>query len=186
MSRVLTVASILDTTGTETNAVLWASIGRIFYETGAPLTILPHLSWHVAAHYDQDLLDEYLRRLARKIGPVPLNVAGVGVFSGKSPVIYLPITKTPVITRLHHLLWIELGAISTDVNPNYDPMVWIPHVSLSIGEVSRDVISKVITEMAYLSLDFQLIAANLAILYKDQSGSGVFNQYSLDGGEVVT
>lgn len=184
MSRILTVASILDTTGTQTNAILWEMVGRIFQETGIPLTILPHLSWHVAAHYDQDLLDEYLRRLAGKTGPVPLNVAGVGVFSGKSPVIYLPVTKTPVIARLHHLLWSELGAISADVNPNYDPLVWIPHVSLSIGEVNREVICRVVTEMAYLSMNFQLIATNIAVLYKDQSGSGIFNKYSLDGGEV--
>jgi len=185
MSRVLTVASIVDTTGTQTNAVLWEIIGRIFHETGTPLTILPHLSWHVAAHYDQDLLDKYLRRLAGKIGPVPLNVVGVGVFSGKNPVIYLPVTKTPVIARLHHLLWTELGAISTEVNPNYDPMVWIPHVSLSIGEVNREVICKVVTEMAFLSMDFQLVATNIAVLYKDQSGGGIFNKYSLDGGEKV-
>lgn len=184
MSRVLTVASILDTTGTHMNAVLWEVIARIFHETGAPLTILPHLSWHVAAYYNQDLLNEYLRRLAGKIGPVPLNVAGVGVFSGKNPVIYLSVTKTPVIASLHHLLWAELGPISEEVNPNYDPMVWIPHVSLSISEVNREVICKVVTEMAYLSMDFQLIAANLAILYKDQSGSGVLKAYSLDSGEM--
>uniref|UniRef100_A0A7C4KI80 2'-5' RNA ligase family protein n=1 Tax=Anaerolinea thermolimosa TaxID=229919 RepID=A0A7C4KI80_9CHLR len=82
-------------------------------------------------------------------------------------------------------MWSELGAISTEVNPNYDPMVWIPHVSLSIGEVNREVISKVVTEMAFLSMDFQLVATNIAVLYKDQSGSGIFNKYSLDGGEMV-
>ncbi|GAP06360.1 2'-5' RNA ligase superfamily [Anaerolinea thermolimosa] len=184
MTRVLTVASIVDTVGTQTNAVLWEVIGRIFHEAEAPLTILPHLSWHVAAHYDQDLLDEYLRRLAGKIGPIPLKVVGVGVFSGKSPVIYLTVTKTPGIARLHHLLWTELGAISSEVNPNYDPVIWIPHVSLNFGEVNREVICKVVAEMAYLSMDFQLVATNIAVLYKDPSGSGVFNQYSLEGGEM--
>ena len=162
----------------------WAIIREVFNRADVPLTDLPHLSWHVANAYDEDVLLRQIPDLVRGFEPFTINITGIGIFTAQAPVLYLPVTKTPSVTELHGELWAQLEPISTTINPNYDPNVWIPHVTLTTGEASNDAICRVITELAHIPTRMELKVDHLALIYRDDRTSGIRNIFRFGAGKI--
>jgi 2'-5' RNA ligase len=131
-----------------------------------------------------DSLDEALQVSARTQAPFPLHVTGLGIFSGPSPVIYLPVTKTPAVSVLHNHLWELLGPMAASVNKNYDADVWIPHITLTHETTDTNAIFEVISRLASVPLELEILVDHLAIIYKDDSVSGIRKKYQFGAGNL--
>lgn len=170
---IYAVASLLRISGSSAQKA-WENVRRVFDAAGIELTDLPHISWHVAMHYDLDLVEQFLRQQARHLAPMSMNVAGIGVFSGENPVMYLPVTKTQDVTAMHNSLWNGMSAFSFAVNEHYNPRLWIPHVTLTSADTCGDAICQVVSELAYVELYLDFITNEFAIIYKDGVDGGVY------------
>lgn len=153
----------------------WDTIREVFDRAEVPITALPHFSWHVANEYDEDEVEGNLSNLVKGFEPFAINIAGIGIFTAEVPVLYLPVTKTPIVSKLHGELWTILKSHSSVINPYYDPQVWIPHVTLTAGGASNDAICRVITELAHIPTSMELIVDHLALIYRNDRTSGISN-----------
>jgi 2'-5' RNA ligase len=162
----------------------WEMIHGIFNRADVPLTALPHFSWHVASRYDEVDLESHLSDLVKGLEPFSINITGFGIFTAETPVLYLPVTKTPVVTALHGELWALVEPFSSMINPNYDPHVWIPHVTLTTGEASNDAICQVITELAHIPTTMQLTIDQLALIYRNDRTSGIRSAFHFGIGKI--
>jgi len=162
----------------------WETIRNVFIRADVPITALPHFSWHVASEYDEAAVESHLSELVKGFEPFAINIAGIGIFTAKVPVLYLPVTKTPKVTELHGDLWAQLKPHSSAINPNYDPHVWIPHVTLTTGEASNDAICRVITELAHIPTSMELIVDHLALIYRNDRTSGIRNFFRFGVGKT--
>ena len=109
----------------------------------------------------------------QSVEPISLHVAGIGTFSGDHPVIYLPVTKTPSITSIYNEMASWITEYTSTTNPNYDPLLWIPHITLSADEFNSDGVCQVISELAYIPMNFDLTLDHIAIIYRNEEKSGV-------------
>ena len=160
----------------------WDRIQRVFEIAGMTLTDLPHFSWHVAEEYDFERLGNRLDEVVKNLSPVNLHIAGAGIFSGENPVIYLPVTKTPRISAIHNSISSWIGDFTSTTNPNYNPDIWIPHITLSSEGFNSDGICQVISELAYIPMNVGLPIDHLAILFKNDNSSGVHDVYRFGSG----
>lgn len=181
MSQVYAVATIFDFANSHAAGPFWEKVGHVFDTAGVELTRLPHISWHVAMEYELENLAKELSLFAMDHPPFSLRVAGIGVFSGENPVVYLPVTKTERVARMQRLLWEKFARFSTAINQNYDPDLWIPHITLTSAGAGDDAICQIISELAFTAISDEILADHLAIIYKDDAASGVLERYPLLG-----
>ena len=162
----------------------WEAIQGVFTHAEVELTALPHFSWHVASEYDLTGLTKIISELVKGFEPFSINVTGIGIFTGQIPVLYLPVTKTPAVTELHSEMWTQVEPFSMDVNQNYNPHIWIPHITLTNENASDDAICRVITDLAYIPLRMQLTVDHLAVIYRNERTSGIRTAFRFGVGEV--
>ena len=84
------VVSLLDDHHTQLTEALWRELETQFGLRGVYTTPHPHFSYHVARSYDLDSLVPRLDRLIHATRPFQVKTTGLGVFTGKSPVLYHP------------------------------------------------------------------------------------------------
>ncbi|TLM99067.1 2'-5' RNA ligase family protein, partial [bacterium] len=92
-----------------------------------------HLSWQGALDYQIDTVHEILKGIATQSHGFSVNVAGIGIFTGKEPVLYLNVVKNRDLLNLHEVLWRKLGPTAVEMNAYYAPSVWVPHITLAYG-----------------------------------------------------
>jgi 2'-5' RNA ligase len=112
------VVSLLDSTHYEQVERLWAELEARFGVRGVYMTPYPHVSYHVAAAYDLARLEPILRALAGETAPFRVRTAGLGVFTGAQPVLYLPVVRTVPLSHLHARLWEALAPAAGGGNAN--------------------------------------------------------------------
>src|SRR5437764_1394983 len=99
------VGSFLDDTHYRLVEDLWAELEQRFGVRGVYVTPYPHFSYHVADHYDLTVLEPTLRRIAQGAPPFVVRTTGLGIFTGSSPVLYVPVVRDPVLTEFQRRLW---------------------------------------------------------------------------------
>ena len=92
-----------------------------------------HLSWQGAESYDLAETEDRMRMIAKTVSPIVTRTAGVGVFTGPAPVLYLPVTRTPELTALNETLWETLTPLVKNNNDYFSPDRWVPHVTIVYG-----------------------------------------------------
>lgn len=110
----------------------WLS-GQCSYQK-MPRGLTPHLSWQGAQDYPLKKVEEVMQDLAQSLKPVTLRVSGFGIFSGKEPVVYLPVPRPAEIAQIHQTLWNSLSPLAEGLNDYFSPQIWIPHISIFYGD----------------------------------------------------
>lgn len=131
------IAAPLDDATSEWVSELWDSLRlEVGLEHAARISPLPHFSFHCARDFDLDVLSDVVRKVAAAARPLRLRTAGLGVFTGPAPVIYVPVVRTPELTRLQLALWSGAAVASEKPLLEYHPASWIPHITLAQGDVT--------------------------------------------------
>ncbi len=132
---------------------------------------LPHFSWHVSESLDCDKVNVLLEELARRSQPFTAQTAGIGLFPGEKPVVYIPLVKDRPLLDYHEMIWSVLNTLAVQSSPYYSPQNWVPHITVFFDELydplpagwqTRTAMGCVINELVELDLSWTLMVDNIA------------------------
>jgi 2'-5' RNA ligase len=145
---------------------LWRELELDCGLQGVNLTPLPHISWHIAAEYDFARLGLILQRLADQTRPFTVHTSGLGLFTGESPVIFIPVVKDSGLARFHQEVWESVQPVAVDGSSHYAPGVWVPHITLAHGDVDSPKLGCAIQKLAFRRFNWEIQIDHLALVYQ--------------------
>lgn len=175
------VVALLDAPHYELVEELWARMAQKFGLRGIYQTPFSHFSYQVAPHYDLTALEPVMREIAASQPPFRVRTAGLGIFTGPQPVVYLPVVRSPELTRFHAAIWPRLAAAGTGLLGYYRPESWVPHITMAFGDVSAENLGAVVTWLNEQDLDWELDVGNLSLIYNDGTRQGLKWRIPLTG-----
>jgi 2'-5' RNA ligase len=159
------IVSILDNYYNRLVEELWAELKREFSVQGVYVTPYPHFSYHVAQDYDVDKIEPVLQRIISNITTFKVRTSGLGVFTGTSAVLYIPVVRSLELTQLHQELWEQISPVSSGALEYYHPDRWMPHITIGFGDISKDNLSQIIPFLAERNFNWEITVNNIALIY---------------------
>ncbi|MBD1396513.1 2'-5' RNA ligase family protein [Pontibacter sp. JH31] len=163
---MIAVTSLLDQSHSDRVTELTEHLDRKFGLSEVKLTPYPHLTLLTAEIPDMEELQEYLEQTSRETEPFTIRTTGLGIFPGEKPVIYIPVLRTPPLNQLHTRLHRDISEMSSEMGVYYNPNMWLPHISLALGDTSPDVLGPVLTFLFSYNFNWEINLDNLTILQK--------------------
>jgi 2'-5' RNA ligase len=160
------IVSLLDDAHYNLVLDLWRELEVDCGLSGVSLTPLPHLSWHIAADYQSEQLLESLQKLAGQTSPFIVNTSGIGIFTGESPVIFIPVVKESVLATFHRLVWESIQPAALDASSHYSPEAWVPHITLAHGDVDSPKLVCAMKKLAFRRFNWKIRIDHLALVYQ--------------------
>jgi 2'-5' RNA ligase len=138
----------------------------------------PHISYQGATNYDFSKLEHRLRSFAERTSRFQIRVGGLGVFTGFTPTLYIPVVRTSELSQLQLGLWRSISSTGSGLNALYKPEAWVPHIALA-RSVSERTLTKVIRSLARKEIELDLKIDNLAIIEFDGKAHTVRSKFQL-------
>jgi 2'-5' RNA ligase len=104
-----------------------------------------------------------LAEIVRMAGPQVLSLDAVGLFPGADPVLYLGVTPTERLLRLHAEVAELLRGRGIEVRPEYLPGAWIPHCTVAM-DVPRDRCGDAVAVVGTAALPIRARSARLGLV----------------------
>ena len=130
------IASLLDQLAASRMEHLWQELETKCGLVGVKATPFPHFSWQVTGSYDLPRLETVLPSIARQAHPFTIHTAGLGLFTGENPIVYISNFKNEPIMRFHPLIWEQIKGIAIHPSPYYSPRYWVSHITLPYNDVT--------------------------------------------------
>lgn len=178
-------ASLLDDEHATKVVALWDLLKDELGLEGVFVSPVPHFSYQTSRSFDLEMLERVVSDVATGARPLRIRTAGLGVFAGPRPTIYLPIVRTPELTKIHLALW-SAGAMATEEpSPEYHPAAWIPHVTLAQGDLTPEALPRAVALLNEADPSWDLEIDNLAIVRgRGDRPQEVLGRYPLAGGSA--
>ncbi|KPL78974.1 hypothetical protein ADN00_03515 [Ornatilinea apprima] len=145
--------------------LLWDELERECGLVGVRQTPFPHFSWTASESVSESALQAKLNRLARQIKPFAISTAGVGIFPGEKPVVFIRVVKSPALFSLHETILAAVREpLGGTLSPLYEPDVWVPHITLAYEDVSEENLAAVVRMLAGRDLHWKMQIDNLAFI----------------------
>ena len=151
---------------------LWQMLADEFGLTGVETTPFPHFSWLIGKDFDWPALEHTLRELARETHPITVNTTGIGIFSGPSPVIFIPLVRTDALNALHRRIWDAIQPIGVQLSRYYAPDYWMPHITLAIHDITPQKIGNVTQKLAFQNFNWEFNVDNIGFIYDGDDETG--------------
>lgn len=164
-SRVYAIISLLDETSDAIVQGLWQELETACGLRAIKVFPIPHFTWEGAGFFDIEQVEAELEGIARGSVPLVVQAGGLGIFSGLSPVIYIPLVTTPALLRFHQDIWNAIRPLAQTPNLLYAPETWVPHISLALLDVTRENIACAVEQLAFRSLNLTVQVNNLTLVY---------------------
>ena len=143
---------------------LWLELEAECGLVGAKAAPFPHFSWQVAENYHLPRLETMLRKITRRTQPFMLRTAGLGLFTGENPIVYVSLVKDESLLRFHAMLWEQTKKIAIHPLPHYALEHWVPHITLAYGDVRRDNLGCALQTLAFQSFDWEIWVDNVVFI----------------------
>jgi 2'-5' RNA ligase len=166
------IVSLLDSSTSGTIQRLWKELEAGCGLTGVRVTPYPHFSWHAADGYDDHVMEQWLKLEAEKSQPFTVRTSGLGVFTGISPVVYIPIVKNPMMMEIQKKIWIWAGKNSSQPNPHFSPEIWIPHITLAFKDLNPEKLSCALEKFFDRDFNWEIRVDNYAIVCQEENRVG--------------
>ena len=175
------IVSLLDKPYYEQVKALWAELKREFGVQGVYVTPYPHFSYQIAAHYDLDKLLPRLCHFAAHHAPFTIRTSGFGLFTGTSPVLYIPVTRTAQLSSLQQILWRQGARYGKGVSPYYHPDQWTPHITIGFADLNSENLPHIIRYLSTRNFSWEIPIKNLALIYDTSTRQELREQYQFSG-----
>ncbi len=159
------IVSLLDDQHRDEIDSLWVELEREFGLRGIFATRFPHFSYHLAESFDAERLSPILTRFAQGHAPFLARATGLGIFTGPQPVLFIPIVRTPELTRLHQELWWAVAGTTVGTSDLYHPHTWVPHITLAHGGVDQAKLGCAVSQLAFQIFQWEFQVDHLAVGY---------------------
>jgi 2'-5' RNA ligase len=166
------VVSVLDARYYRKVEGLWDRLETCCDLSGIRLTPVPHFSWQLAESYDVEAVVGALEQLSKDLSPFDIQTSGLGIFSGDSPVLYLPVVKDQRLLELHKTISKRLTGLGRTVSKHYAPEHWIPHITLAHGDTSAEQVSRAVGMLAEAPFCWKIAIDNLALVEQEGNETG--------------
>jgi 2'-5' RNA ligase len=173
------IASLLDPNTEQEVRTLWQTFEDKCGLTGIKNLPLPHFTWMAADSCHFPTIEALLDETAKEMPSFQVRAAGIGVFTGTLPVVYINLVKDPFLLDWHRSLWQKARPFLIVPSPFYHPDRWMPHITLAYQEVDPQQLGCAILDIAYQRMEFSFTVNNLALISHTFSQNGIRNHYSL-------
>jgi 2'-5' RNA ligase len=170
------VVSLLDEDTQRKVEAHWDHLERNCGLKGIRITPYPHLSWQVAEDHVLDPLRAALASRAETSQPFVIQIAGLGIFSGPDPVLYLQVVKNTPLMEYQEKIWDDSAPFARGLSPHYHPSAWIPHITLAYHDINLGNVGCVMQEYAFHKFDWMIRLDNLAIVTQDGENVGIMKE----------
>ena len=116
----------------------WNQLSERFAVQRVKLTGTPHITWNYAEHYCLDDPQVFCKALARRLQPLRCRTNGLGLFSGKRPVLYIAVMMNTEMETCHRQIWDAVNPVAVLPNKRYHPDRWIPHITLAMEDLTSE------------------------------------------------
>ena len=162
------IVSLLDDQHSRRVKDVWANLEKNLGLRGIYTMPYPHLSYHVAEHYEVALLEPVLREVAANTPRFEVVTTGLGIFmAGLNPSLTIHVARGPRLNELNATLWPVLSAFSAGIVAYYHPEQWAPHITLSHGDITRDDLADAVRQLSQMEQTWRCVIDNIALLYDD-------------------
>jgi 2'-5' RNA ligase len=158
------IVSLLDGEARERIEQLWEELRRDFGVRGIHAKRFPHFSYHVAEEYDLARLRPGLKQLSCATRGFSAQTSGIGIFTRKEPVIYLPVVKSGELQRIHGDVARLAEPLAAGINEYYAAAIWIPHITVAEGDVDILVLPEIVRRFGERNFRWELTVTNLAVI----------------------
>lgn len=141
----------------------------------------PHITWFGANKIDVVKISPIMNQIAEGEIPLLLRSFGFGVFSGKNPVLYLPIVKTETLFSLHRKIWDQVHSYSKEGALYYAPELWVPHITLALKDLNQNNLACAVNAIAFDPIELVFLIDNIAIAsYKNDPPGKILEKFQLN------
>lgn len=162
------IVSLLDDDHYRMVEDVWAGLEEALGLRGVYVTPYPHLSYHVADHYDLEQVEGILQEFARTTASFEVTTTGLGIFTeGIQPVVYVTVARSPKLSAANARLWPLLAEASAGIIDYYHADRWVPHITLGFGDVTRENLPDVIRVLSDWDFNWQIRVDNVALLFNE-------------------
>ncbi len=174
------IISELDPESANTVSSLWYELRKVCGLKAIYEVPRPHVTWFGADLIDVAKVTNLMKQIADEESPLTLRSFGFGVFSGKTPVLYLPIVKTETLFTLHRKIWEQVYPFSTEASLYYAPDMWLPHITLALKDLNQDNLACAVNTIAFDPIDLVFMIDNIAIAsYKNDPPGEILEKFQI-------
>ncbi len=153
--------------------------GRDLVLSHKPDINLVHFSWIVSKEIDLEPLSKVVEKMAASWEEFETQNGGFGIFPGKDPVLTMVLARNKTMCEFHTELWEKSSPFITEVNLNYAPSAWIPHITLMHHDIRCEEYSSFLECCISKEIKLSFKVDNIALIYKDGNDAGVLRRYDL-------
>ncbi|MCB2202478.1 2'-5' RNA ligase family protein [bacterium] len=143
---------------------LWRRLHRACGLEGIFNYPTPHFTWFSSTDVDVDRCLSVLEAFAKSHDPFQIQTAGLGLFPGELPVLFLPLVKSLELATLHHGLWKEVFPLAVEMREISLPQYWVPHVTLAIKDLERQNLTCAVDAIAFDTLQLFIRIDNIMLV----------------------
>ena len=166
------IVSLLDQAADQRIRAIHAELESKCGLKGIRLFPYPHFSWIGGEWCQMDKTEAMVERLASVTTPITVTTTGLGLFTGSSPVIYIPLVKTVELIQVHQQIWDETRSCADELHPVYQPELWVPHITLALMDVKVDNLVCAMSLLGFQSFEMTIQVNNLALVYQEEGNIG--------------
>ena len=161
---------------------LWTRFEETCGLAGVRVMPLPHFSWVGADTYQEGPIEQALEQLARCTSPFVVHTAGLGIFTGPQPVVYISLVKDEPLLNLHKLLWEQTLPCAVAPNMYYHPSRWVPHITLALREGDPARLGCAVSDIAFQRIDLEIVVDHFSVIYLNDGNAGQQSRFSFGTG----
>jgi hypothetical protein len=158
------VVSLLDTQHTRMVESLWVELENEFGLSSRYAPRIAHFSYQIAEGYDIKRLGAALEQFAPEQRPFCVRTSGLALFTGASPVLYIPVVRSTELTQLHAALWQAVEGVGAGVSHYYYPDHWMPHITLAQGDLDNVNLPEIIRRLSGRNFTWEMVVNNVAFI----------------------
>ncbi len=165
------IISLLDHESDQMVREIWQYLDSQFNIKQAQESLAPHISWHVAKCYPHESMKLWVTKQAKETTRFSIQSSGVGIFMVPSPVLYISLSVTMEMMKIHTDIYTYADKISMEPNPYYRPSIWIPHITIAQGDIHLSQMGEILAGMQAFSLNRKILIDNFAYVYSSETGN---------------
>ena len=158
------VVSLLDDEYNGRIEIIWQKLEDRFGKETIQRTPYPHFSYHVAETYAMKSVADALQEVVQEMRPFTVRTAGLGVFTGDEPVLYIAMVRDPQLSTLQQRIYEIANPHADDTFAYYHPERWVPHITLLRGGLNPSSLSHVIEMLQEHDFHGEIEVDELALL----------------------
>jgi 2'-5' RNA ligase len=176
------VIALLDDANAARVEALWDAMGREFGVPRGYPGAVPHISFHLGSHDVEAAAETIVRGVSRETPPFTVHSAGLGVFGGPVPVLYLTVGRSPEASKLATVLTERLAAAgfpSTD--PYFTADKWVPHITIAHKNLEAVELGPLLAWLVDQPLAWEIPLGSLSIARETDIGAEILATFPLGG-----